>query len=95
MAEACCGGSRSSLLQPPFLPPGLKALLSCPFPQPFLPRADVARTPAERGAVDWDAVIADAQNGITSDHFNTTNVTNGPFNGIVNQLYRLLEVKLV
>jgi hypothetical protein len=50
-------------------------------------RADVARTPAERAAVDWDAVIADAQNGITSDHFNTTNVTNGPFNGLVNQLY--------
>jgi hypothetical protein len=50
-------------------------------------RADVARTPAERAAVDWDAVIADAQNGITGDHFNTTNVTNGPFNGIVNQLY--------
>ncbi|HMA39694.1 MAG TPA: hypothetical protein VKP10_06425 [Gemmatimonadales bacterium] len=30
-------------------------------------RADVARTPADREAVDWAAVIADVQNGITSD----------------------------
>jgi len=30
-------------------------------------RAAVARTPAERAAVDWNAVIADAENGITSN----------------------------
>lgn len=30
-------------------------------------RAGVARTPAERAAVDWAAVIADATNGITAD----------------------------
>jgi len=30
-------------------------------------RANVARTPQERAAVDWAAVIADAQNGIASD----------------------------
>lgn len=30
-------------------------------------RAGVARTPAERAAVNWDSVIADATNGITSD----------------------------
>ncbi len=30
-------------------------------------RAGVARTPTERAAVDWDAVIADATNGITKD----------------------------
>jgi hypothetical protein len=30
-------------------------------------RAGVARTPAERAAVDWDAVVADATAGITSD----------------------------
>lgn len=30
-------------------------------------RAGVARTPADRAAVDWAAVIADVQNGITSD----------------------------
>lgn len=30
-------------------------------------RAGVARTPAERAAVNWQAVIADATNGITSD----------------------------
>lgn len=31
-------------------------------------RAGVARTPAERAAVNWTAVIADATNGITADH---------------------------
>jgi hypothetical protein len=31
-------------------------------------RAGVARTPAERAAVNWQAVIADATNGITADH---------------------------
>ncbi len=31
-------------------------------------RAGAARSPAERAAVDWAAVIADATNGITSDH---------------------------
>jgi hypothetical protein len=30
-------------------------------------RAGVARTPAERAAVNWAAVVADASNGITSD----------------------------
>src|SRR5438445_9942582 len=30
-------------------------------------RADVARTPAERAAVDWTQVIGDVQNGITAD----------------------------
>jgi starch-binding outer membrane protein, SusD/RagB family len=30
-------------------------------------RANVARTPAERAAVNWAAVIADANNGVTSD----------------------------
>jgi hypothetical protein len=30
-------------------------------------RAGVARTPAERAAVDWNAVVDDATNGITSD----------------------------
>jgi hypothetical protein len=30
-------------------------------------RAAAARTPAERAAVDWDKVIADATNGITAD----------------------------
>jgi hypothetical protein len=48
-------------------------------------RANVARTPAERAAADWDAIIADAQNGITADHLNTTNTTNGPFRTWVNQ----------
>ena len=30
-------------------------------------RAGVARTPAERAAVDWPAVVADAENGISTD----------------------------
>lgn len=50
-------------------------------------RANVARTPAERGAVDWPAVIADAQNGITATHYNITNPTTGPFNTWVAQLH--------
>ncbi len=41
-------------------------------------RADVARTPAERAAVSWPAVIADVQNGITADHLITTSTTSGP-----------------
>ncbi len=43
-------------------------------------RANLARTPAERAAVDWAAVVADAQNGITEDHQITTNTVTGPGN---------------
>ncbi len=50
-------------------------------------RANVARTPAERTAVDWTAVIADAQAGFTTDHDNITSSTVGPFNSWVNQWY--------
>jgi hypothetical protein len=48
-------------------------------------RANVARTPAERAAVDWDAIIADAQNGITANHDNITNAVTGPFKDWVDQ----------
>ena len=48
-------------------------------------RANVARNPAERTAVNWDLVIADAQNGITANHLNITNPTNGPFRSWVAQ----------
>jgi hypothetical protein len=51
-------------------------------------RANVARNPAERTAVNWDAVIADAQNGITQNHDNITNVTTGPFKTWTNQLHQ-------
>ena len=44
-------------------------------------RANIARTPAERGAVDWDKVIADAQAGISAVHYNTTSTTSGPGGG--------------
>lgn len=48
-------------------------------------RANVAHNPAERAAVNWDAVIADAQNGITANHVNITNATNGPFRTWITQ----------
>ena len=48
-------------------------------------RANVARTPTERAAVDWPAEIADAQNGITGDHLITTSTTAGPDNSWRNQ----------
>jgi SusD/RagB-like outer membrane lipoprotein len=50
-------------------------------------RANVARTPAERAAVNWDAVIADAQNGITANHDNITTPASGagPYNTWVGQ----------
>jgi starch-binding outer membrane protein, SusD/RagB family len=44
-------------------------------------RASVARTPAERAAEDWTSIIADAQNGITSDQIITTSTTAGPYYG--------------
>jgi hypothetical protein len=50
-------------------------------------RANVARSTAERAAVDWDAVIADATAGITTDHLITTSSITGPTNGYVNQMY--------
>jgi len=50
-------------------------------------RASVARTPAERAAVNWAAVIADAQAGITADFQLVTNTTNGPFNSWLSQFY--------
>lgn len=40
-------------------------------------RASIARTPAERAAVNWAAVIADAQNGSTTDIMTTTSTTDG------------------
>lgn len=42
-------------------------------------RANVARTSAERAAVNWDLVIADAQNGITANHDNVMSTVTGPF----------------
>lgn len=40
-------------------------------------RANLARTPAERGAVNWDAVIADANAGLTADFVVNADVTGG------------------
>ena len=50
-------------------------------------RANVARTVAERNAVNWALVIADAQAGITADHDNITSTTTGPFASWVDQWY--------
>ena len=47
-------------------------------------RANVARTPAERAAANWDLVISDAQGGISADHLNTTSTTAGPTRAWVN-----------
>jgi hypothetical protein len=44
-------------------------------------RAQIARTPAERAAANWDLIIADAQAGITSDQNIVTSTTNGPGGG--------------
>lgn len=41
-------------------------------------RAAVARTPTERAAIDWTAVIADVDAGITANHQITTSTTVGP-----------------
>lgn len=51
-------------------------------------RAGVARTPIERAAVDWTAVIADATNGIQSDFIAAANATTGWSTGTINQ-YRV------
>jgi hypothetical protein len=48
-------------------------------------RANVARTPAERAAVDWTSVIADVQNGIPTDMMQVTSTTVGPTNSWRNQ----------
>lgn len=40
-------------------------------------RADVARTPAERAAADWNAIIADANAGIPADFTIAANPTTG------------------
>ena len=49
-------------------------------------RANVARNPAERGAVNWDAVISDTQGGITADQIVTADVSAGWSLGWRNQL---------
>jgi hypothetical protein len=41
-------------------------------------RANVARTPAERAAVNWGLVVGDAAAGITADHEMITNTNTGP-----------------
>jgi len=48
-------------------------------------RANMPRTPDEAKTVDWDAVIADAQNGFTADHNLTTSTTTGPTHSWRNQ----------
>ncbi|NOT09935.1 MAG: hypothetical protein HOP28_17220 [Gemmatimonadales bacterium] len=50
-------------------------------------RANVGRTPAERGAADWTKIIADATNGITANLDMTTGGTTGVNNTWVNQAY--------
>jgi hypothetical protein len=49
-------------------------------------RAGHARTPEQRAAVDWAAVVADATNGITADFVVNANATTGWSGAVVNQL---------
>jgi hypothetical protein len=42
-------------------------------------RASVARTPAERAAVDWDQVVADVNDGITETWYNNSQCSQGTF----------------
>lgn len=49
-------------------------------------RANVARTPQQRAAVNWDAVIADAEAGITTDLIVNANASTGWALGWRNQL---------
>jgi len=46
-------------------------------------RAGVARTPTERQAVNWSAVIADAENGIAADFLVTVSAASGWLGGAV------------
>jgi len=50
-------------------------------------RAGVARTPQERAAVDWNKVIADATNGITSNLLVHVNGTNWDYNWLQTDLH--------
>lgn len=49
-------------------------------------RAGLARTPTERAAEDWSAIIADANAGITSDFVVQTNASTGWSGAVLNQL---------
>ena len=49
-------------------------------------RAGLARTPGERTAADWTAIIADATNGITADFVIQTNATTGWSGAVLSQL---------
>lgn len=50
-------------------------------------RAEVARTPAERAAVDWNAVRADAQAGLTSDWMIDVDYAYGNWTSNIYHLY--------
>jgi hypothetical protein len=51
-------------------------------------RANVARTPAERAAVDWNAVLADIDRGITSTFSWNMRQGSGWSSGTANNIYR-------
>src|SRR5467141_3777075 len=48
----------------------------------------MARTPADRAAVNWATVIADATNGITADFIVNASVTNGWAASIISQFFQ-------
>jgi hypothetical protein len=49
-------------------------------------RAGLGRTPTERAAADWTAIIADATNGITADFVIQVNATTGWSGAVLSQL---------
>ena len=51
-------------------------IVPCP-----VPGARLRALPLSAMAANWDLIIADAQAGITADHFNVTSTTNGPGGG--------------
>jgi hypothetical protein len=51
-------------------------------------RAAVARTPAERTAVDWGAVAADASNGVTEDYLINVRSGSGFGSGMLQNVHR-------
>src|SRR5262249_35972472 len=50
-------------------------------------RAGVARTPAQRAAVDWQKIIDDTENGIQADFLSSVGGTTGWSIGDLSQIY--------
>jgi len=89
LANAPAAGANGFPLPPDWIPtsPALSAAEFVKLIRSYraLLRANVARSATERKAADWAAIIDDAKNGISADHYNTTSTTNGPGGGWIHQ----------